>query len=151
MEYQSGALCLVIRDNKILMVKHRRGKTEYYSLPGGGIEPGETPEQAAVRELREECSVAGKIIKKVSEYSAPYGENIIIHTFHMDIGGRDPCLNNLSDEEKQVLVEVRWMALNEMCERDRAFLWAHGLASLSYFFEELCSWGDDVSYPSKRG
>jgi 8-oxo-dGTP pyrophosphatase MutT (NUDIX family) len=42
MDYKDGALCLVIRDNKILMVKHRRGSNEYYTLPGGGIEQGET-------------------------------------------------------------------------------------------------------------
>ena len=58
--------------------------------------------------------------------------------------GSDP------DKEHQVLTEVRWMALHEICERDRAFLWAAGLAGIEQFYDELTSWGDDISYPDKR-
>jgi len=133
------------------MVKHRRGINEYYTLPGGGIEQGETPEQAAIRELREECSVNGKLIQKTSEYNAPLGNGITIHTFHIDIGNEHPMLNDdLPEEEKQVLIEVRWMSIDEICERDRSFLWASGLSAIPYFFNELTSWNDDISYPSKR-
>ena len=39
------------------------GRT-FYSIPGGGIEDGETPEQTAIRELKEECGLDGVIIKK---------------------------------------------------------------------------------------
>jgi len=96
-------------------------------------------------------SVDGKIIRKISEYPAPLGDGITIHTFHLDIGNEIPVLNNdLSEEEKQVLIEVRWMLLDEICERDRAFLWASGLSTLPYFFNELTSWSDDISYPNKR-
>ena len=151
MEYKDGALCLVIRDEKILMVKHRRNENEYYTLPGGGIEQGETPEQAAIRELHEECSVNGKIVNKTSERTDPLGNGITIYTFHIDIGNEIPMLNNnLSEKEKQVLIEVRWMSLDEICERDRAFLWASGLSAIPYFFNELTSWSDDISYPCKR-
>jgi len=151
MSYKDGALCLVTRDNKILMVKHKRGETEHYTLPGGGIEQGETPEQAAIRELREECSVSGKLIRKISECHASLGDGITIYTFHVDIGNEVPALNNeLSEEEKKVLIEVRWMSLDEICERDRAFLWASGLSAIPYFFNELTSWSDDISYPTKR-
>jgi hypothetical protein len=56
----------------------------------------------------------------------------------------------LADTEKEVLQEVCWLALDEICERDRSFLWAAGLAGILEFFEELRSWGDDISFPSKR-
>lgn len=137
MEYRSGALCLVLRDNKILMVKHNRGGgNEYYTLPGGGIEEGETPEQAAIRELREECDVSGRIIKKVSEYPFPLADHVVLHTFHIDIEDQTPVLGSgLTEEEKPVLTEVRWMSLDEICERDRAFLWASGLASIKQYFD----------------
>ena len=150
MGYRNGALCIVVCDSKILMVKHRRGDNEYYTLPGGGIEDGETPEQAAVRELWEECSVSGKIVKNLGTYHFPHSD-VTVHTFYVDIDKQSPVIGaSLTEEERQVLLEVRWMALNEICERDRAFLWAAGLFGIAEFFDELLSWSDEISYPGKR-
>ena len=132
------------------MIRQIRDGIEYWGTPGGGIEDGETPEQAAVRELFEECNVAGKIIRKMSEYPLPIDNNVIVHTFHVDIGNQEPTLGlNLTEEEKDVLLEVKWMTLDEICERDRAFLWAGGLMGLPQFFDEMISWGDNISYPRK--
>jgi 8-oxo-dGTP diphosphatase len=55
---------VVVRDGRVLMVRERRrGPTgrhdgaEYWVLPGGGVEPGEAPEEALVREVREEVGL----------------------------------------------------------------------------------------------
>jgi hypothetical protein len=45
------AQCLIVREQKILMVKHRENDYEYWCLPGGRIEPDELPSEAALREL----------------------------------------------------------------------------------------------------
>ena len=151
MEYKGRAQCLVVRDSKILMVKHRQGGDEWYCSPGGGIEEGETPEQAALRELQEECNVSGSIIKKTSEYVDPYDDKSFFYTFHVDIGGQIPRLGNDPEEGKtHELVEVRWMSLNELSEVDRAFLWASGLLSVYPFSIEVESWSREISYPNKR-
>ena len=153
MKYKGRAQCLVIRENKILMVKHKHDGREYYCLPGGGVETGETPEQTAIRELREECNVSGKIIKTTSEYIDPFDDTAIFYTFYVYIGNQTPALGaDPEDEltENPVLCEVRWMLLDEICERDRAYLWAAGLVSIVQFADELSAWGDDVSYPNKR-
>lgn len=152
MDYQGRAQCLVVRDNKILMVKHRHRDDEWYCSPGGGIEKGETPEQAAIRELQEECNVSGSIIKKTSEYVDPYDDNNFFYTFHIDIGNQLPSLGYDPEEsiENPVLSEVRWMSLYEISEVDRAFLWASGLLSLPQFSSELESWSREISYPNKR-
>jgi hypothetical protein len=48
----------------------------------------------------------------------------------------------------QILVDMRWMSLAEIPERDRAYLWAAGLINVPEFLEEVSSWGDAISYPN---
>lgn len=57
------AAAVIIRDGHLLMIRERGlGPTgrhdgqEYWTLPGGGIQPGETPERAVIREAAEEIA-----------------------------------------------------------------------------------------------
>ncbi len=47
---------IIIRDNKILLVKHA-GQRDFWCLPGGTIETGETIKQTLIRELNEELGI----------------------------------------------------------------------------------------------
>ena len=60
------SVAFVVRDGKILMERLTYGGRTFYSIPGGGIEDGETPEQAAIRELKEECGLDGVIVKPLA-------------------------------------------------------------------------------------
>ena len=58
------ASCLVVVDNKdqVLLVKRSvEPKKGFWCLPGGFMELGETPEKAALRELKEETGLTGRI------------------------------------------------------------------------------------------
>jgi ADP-ribose pyrophosphatase len=143
------AQCLIVRDGKILVVVHSHDGVENFCLPGGGIEEGETPIEAAARELLEECNLVGTNLKLISEVTHDNHQN---YTFSADIGSQESSLG--VDPEvtgPPVLVGVEWRALNTLSERDRAYMWAAGLFSYDEFAKELDSWGDDVSYPRKRG
>jgi len=59
----ASAACF--RDGKVLIAK--RIKPPLWSLPGGRIEPGETPEAAAARELMEETGVTAEIVALAGE------------------------------------------------------------------------------------
>jgi 8-oxo-dGTP pyrophosphatase MutT (NUDIX family) len=59
--------CILFRDSKILLIKRR--DIPVWVLPGGGIDPGESPEVAACREMEEETGYQVKIVRKIAEYS----------------------------------------------------------------------------------
>ena len=62
---RNSARSIIIRDKKLAMVHSM--KYDYYKFPGGGIECGESPVDAMIRETREE---AGLLVKPntVEEY-----------------------------------------------------------------------------------
>ncbi len=55
------AVAVVERDGKVLVIRRHLDGRDYAVLPGGGIEDGESPADAALRELREECTLEGTI------------------------------------------------------------------------------------------
>lgn len=60
--------CVVFDESRrsILLVKRR--DIPVWVLAGGGIDAGESPEEAAVRELLEETGYVTEIVRKVAEY-----------------------------------------------------------------------------------
>lgn len=141
------SVVFVIRDKKILMEKLCYGGRTFYSIPGGGIEDGETPEQAAIRELKEECGLDGVITKKLAVL---YNNDRTEYSFEVSVPENQVAIKGYDPEEPkddQSIKEVLWMDLSEMSEKDRAFLWGYGLLAVDGFFEEVLSWGDTISYP----
>jgi len=59
------AAALIVRDGLLLVIHRLKYGKEYYCLPGGGIEKGESPEDACVRELAEETSLRMKSFEKI--------------------------------------------------------------------------------------
>ena len=141
---------IVVRNNAVLMVKHKQDGREYWCLPGGAQEPGESPEQGAIRELREKCSVSGVIVRQTS-HAREAGDDET-YSFLVDIGNQIPSLGSDPDVPvgHEVLVDAMWLQLREIPERDRVFLWAAGLVGIVGFLAEVESWGDDTSYPTRE-
>lgn len=61
------AVAVVVRGDRLLVIRRRLDGHEYAVLPGGGIEAGETPAQAVVRELAEECTLVGQVVRLLLE------------------------------------------------------------------------------------
>ena len=142
---------IVVRDGRVLMVKHHQNGEEWWCLPGGAQEADEAPGQGALRELREECTVDGVIVRQTSHVS--YAPDDETYSFLIDIGDRHPSLGHDPEvaEGKQALalVDVQWLRLSEISERDRTFLWAAGLLGVGDFLLEVERWGSDTSYPGE--
>jgi 8-oxo-dGTP diphosphatase len=139
---------IVRRGSQILMVKHRDEDGEIWCLPGGALEEGETPEEGALRELREEAGIEGRVVRRLATAFDERG-SVVAHTYLVDIGSQQPTLGHDPELEggPSVLVDVRWRPLREIPERDRVFLWRDGLLGVEGFLDEVAAWGDDPSYP----
>lgn len=69
-------------DGRVLLVRYRSGA---WAFPKGHPEPGETPEQTAVREVREETGVTASVLRPLPEtrYTNDRGEARVIRWFVM--------------------------------------------------------------------
>jgi ADP-ribose pyrophosphatase YjhB (NUDIX family) len=99
-----------------LIARHDRRGRLVWSLPKGHVEPGETAEDAAVREVQEETGIQGTVLAPLGVIDFWFvAEQRRIHkTVHHylleAVGGE------LSDEDVEV-VEVAWVPLEELTTR----------------------------------
>ncbi|MEU9416293.1 NUDIX domain-containing protein [Streptomyces sp. NPDC048272] len=87
---------VIIRDGCVLMVRERgRGPTgghdgpEYWTLPGGGLEPGEEPEEAVRREVAEEVGLRALDVRFAYESPYPSGWTAC---YRVDVAPGEPRL-----------------------------------------------------------
>jgi 8-oxo-dGTP pyrophosphatase MutT (NUDIX family) len=59
--------CVLIEGNNIALIERHRAGRHYFSFPGGGVDEGESYEQAAVREMEEELGLQVKVIRKIAD------------------------------------------------------------------------------------
>jgi 8-oxo-dGTP diphosphatase len=59
----------ILQDQHILLIRHQEHASgrDYWLVPGGGIEPGETEEQCVIREMKEETHLDVKIKRLLLE------------------------------------------------------------------------------------
>ena len=59
---------IILHNGSVLLIKRSRLGLNYYSTPGGGIEPGETPFEAVKRELHEETSLELNVEREIYQW-----------------------------------------------------------------------------------
>jgi 8-oxo-dGTP pyrophosphatase MutT (NUDIX family) len=66
-----GVKVVVVDGDQRRVLLHKREDFRIWALPGGGVDEGETPEQAAVRETVEETGYQVEVVAFVGEYHHP--------------------------------------------------------------------------------
>ena len=58
---------MLIENDKVALIERYRDGKHYFVFPGGGADEGETPEQAAIREMEEETGLRVTVKHKLAE------------------------------------------------------------------------------------
>jgi 8-oxo-dGTP pyrophosphatase MutT (NUDIX family) len=115
---------IVGREREYLLVEARRSRGEWV-LPKGHIEPGETPETAAVREVEEEAGVRATVVGEAGESTYTMdGQPVRVIFFLMRYEGET------SRQEDRAVAWCRYEDAHEMLRFDdtrRVLSQAHSL------------------------
>jgi 8-oxo-dGTP pyrophosphatase MutT (NUDIX family) len=101
------------QENLLALIDVRDG--EYFKIPGGGIEKGETLKQAAIREALEETGCDIKLFKKIGENNiVDESKNIIYHSIcYLAQKIKTVGLPSFDDWEKINQMKVIWVDFNQ--------------------------------------
>lgn len=120
MDLRVAAYAVVERRGKILLTHWRRGHLHGWTLPGGGIDPGEDPRDAVVREVLEETGLEAKVGKLLGIDSrvmvreeVPEGTDPELHTIRIVYRATvkdGPLRHEIGGSSD----EARWVPLREI-------------------------------------
>lgn len=129
----SAGVDAIVRNERAEILLIRRADGGTWDLPGGAVEPGETPSAAVVREVREETGldvrllcVAGVFGGSAFRHTYPDGQRIEAFsvTFECEIVGgelrnQDGEVTEFSFVDEQQMPALTWPYPKELFHRDR--------------------------------
>ncbi|ACT03902.1 NUDIX hydrolase [Paenibacillus sp. JDR-2] len=109
------AEAIIIQNDSVLMVKQyvERGDI-VWNFPGGGIEEGESPEQACIREVKEETGFEIRLKGLLYERNEKF-------SFIGEVAGGELFLDN-DNQDNLDIIEVAWIPLIELEKFDSVTL-----------------------------
>ena len=105
---RTGAKALLTSDRRVLLVRERHADgAPFWTLPGGGVDAGETPEEGLRRELREELCCRSRIGTPVSTFW--YAHESLVETVSRYTVFECSLLSAPEPNESEGVYETRWV------------------------------------------
>jgi 8-oxo-dGTP pyrophosphatase MutT (NUDIX family) len=117
---QSARLICINADNQVLLFQYSQwsGGT-FWATPGGGVEDGESFEEAAIREAAEELGAAVTIVRTLGDrlVDIPHRERTVHQLeryFQVKLEYVDPAADLSSEHRREGILQSRWWTLDEI-------------------------------------
>src|SRR5437667_4943281 len=93
-----------------------QGREGVWALPKGNIDAGESPAETAVREVREETGVEGRLVEKLGDVKYVYtwdGERIFKVVSFFLLRARLGRIGAIEEAMRVEVADARWLPLEE--------------------------------------
>ncbi len=137
----SARLLVVDTIGRVLLFRfiHKRGALmgqDYWATPGGGVEEGETLEQAGIRELEEETGIRSanigvQVAQREFALQLTNGEHVIADEryFLVKAEAQPPSCDGWNDLEVEVMAEYKWWSQDDLAQTS-ATIWPEDLSMM---------------------
>jgi 8-oxo-dGTP diphosphatase len=125
------ASVILVRERTVLLVRRRNAGREYFVFPGGGIEAGESPEQSAVREAKEEAGI-GIFAERILARYVDATENVSFFIICRQLDKKEPAWNEAYKQASDNSYSLEWIPLGELSSLNVLPLVGRGLVLAHY-------------------
>ena len=143
---------VLIQDGKVALIERHRAGLDYFVFPGGGVDEGESPEQAAVREAMEELGIEVALKQRVAEIQLGQKSRqiyFLVEQIGGEFGagvGEEYADSVPSSSDEGIYIPV-WMPLDEVHRHQN--IYPVDVANLIVRSVQE-GWGEDVAYSSEE-
>ena len=105
---------VIHRNGEVLVGQRRKGDRHPFKweFPGGKVEPGETPQQALVRELWEELQIKATVGGELARYQHAYPSGSRVHLLFFAVP------EFAGEPEGRVFEQICWVRLEKLLHLD---------------------------------
>jgi mutator protein MutT len=136
---------VLIEDEKVALIERFRAGDHYFAFPGGGVDEGENPEQAAVREAMEELGIEVVVRQKVAEIH--FDTSIQVYFLAERVSGEfgtgagEEFTDSHPDDPETGVYIPMWMPIEELPRRAKIYP-----SALAKLVEEsaVSGWGNEA-------